>query len=166
MATRLRLGLFFLSVVLQLVLLQCSTCGTLSSSLCFSRRLPLRRTPAPRIPRLRSPVGDVSHAHCSFLPAHLSPGFGVADPDTECTPYYYAPTDQFIQDFPEVWTPATLLANDAEGKAVWANISSSIPTNIQPKGQLNDSTANETYDCVADPDCCKLLFRQICPIRG
>jgi len=77
----------------------------------------------------------------------------ITDPDTECQPYYYAPADQFINDFPEVWTPATLLANDAEGHAVWANISSSIPTNIQPKGQLIDSTVDETYDCVADPDC-------------
>ena len=104
-------------------------------------------------------MGDISHSHRSFHSAHLSPGFNVADPNTECKPCYYAPTDQFIKDFPAVWTPATLLANDTEAHAVWANISSSIPTNIQPKGQLNGSTVNEAYDCVADPDCCELFFR-------
>ncbi|KAN0137550.1 carbohydrate esterase family 4 protein [Lactarius tabidus] len=77
----------------------------------------------------------------------------ITDPNVECQPYYYAPADNFVNDFPEVWQPATLLANDADGQAVWAEISSSIPTNIQPKGQLDDSTVGVNYDCDADPDC-------------
>ncbi|KAH9024069.1 putative chitin deacetylase [Lactarius pseudohatsudake] len=77
----------------------------------------------------------------------------ISDPVLECTPYYYAPSGQFVNDFPTTWKPATLLANDTEGQAMWASISSSIPTNIQPKGQLNGSTIGVTYDTVNDPDC-------------
>ncbi|KAI9456020.1 hypothetical protein BJY52DRAFT_1277572, partial [Lactarius psammicola] len=36
---------------------------------------------------------------------------------------------------------------------MWAKISSTIPTRIQPKGQLNGSTINVTYDSANDPDC-------------
>ena len=81
----------------------------------------------------------------------------IADPVVECTPYYYAPVGQAINDFPPNWQPATLLANDTEGQAKWASISSSIPTNIQPKGQITDSSTDVNYDCTTDPDCCTLL---------
>lgn len=94
------------------------------------------------------------------LLTHLAPGFDVSDPNVECNPYYYAPADDFVNEFPEVWGPATLLATDADGQALWAQISSSIPTNIQPKGQLDDSTAGVNYDCADDPDCCEFLFEQ------
>jgi peptidoglycan/xylan/chitin deacetylase (PgdA/CDA1 family) len=77
----------------------------------------------------------------------------ITDPNLECTPYYYAPSGQFVNEFPPIWQPATLLANDSQGQAMWANISSSIPTNILPKGQLNGSTINETYNGVTDTDC-------------
>ncbi|KAI9433221.1 carbohydrate esterase family 4 protein [Lactarius indigo] len=77
----------------------------------------------------------------------------ISDPNLECTPYYYAPSGQFVNNFPTIWQPATLLANDTEGQAMWANISSSIPTNILPKGQLYDSTINVTYNWANDPDC-------------
>ncbi|KAH9169798.1 carbohydrate esterase family 4 protein [Lactarius sanguifluus] len=77
----------------------------------------------------------------------------ISDPALECTPYYYAPSGQFVNDFPTTWGPATLLANDTEGNAMWANISSSIPTNIQPKGQPDGSTIGVTYDTANDPDC-------------
>ena len=109
----------------------------------------------------------------SFSLVHqiLSPSYPatiVADPNLECTPYYYAPVGQAISEFPTIWTPATLLANDTAGQALWANISSSIPTNILPKGQINGSTINVTYNGPADPDCCELfLFFQLRrPIRG
>jgi hypothetical protein len=59
-----------------------------------------------------------------------------------------------MYNFPPTWQPATLLVNDTDGQAKWANISGSIPTTIQPKGQLNGSTINVTYDRVNDPDCC------------
>ena len=61
---------------------------------------------------------------------------------------------QYIANFPPVWQPATLQPNDAAGQAMWAQIASSIPTNILPKGQLNGSTINVTYDRVDDTDCC------------
>ena len=94
-----------------------------------------------------------------YLPI-LSPltSHDVADPNLECTPYYYAPSGQFVNTFPPIWQPATLLANDSQGQAMWANISASIPTTIQPKGQLNGSTINVTYNGAADPDCCELLL--------
>ncbi|KAH8996015.1 hypothetical protein EDB92DRAFT_1814472 [Lactarius akahatsu] len=77
----------------------------------------------------------------------------ISDPNLECTPYYYAPSGQFVNTFPPIWQPATLLANDTDGQALWAKIAPSIPTNILPKGQLNGSTINVTYDSVNDPDC-------------
>ncbi|KAH9979332.1 chitin deacetylase [Lactifluus volemus] len=71
----------------------------------------------------------------------------------ECTRYSYAPVVANIHNFPPIWQPATLLSTDTAGQAMWASIASSIPTNIQPKGQLNGSTINVTYDKVTDPDC-------------
>ena len=88
-----------------------------------------------------------------------TPASDVVDPAKECTPYYYAPSGQFINNFPPVWTPAKLLANDSEGLAKWASIKSSIPTNIQPKGKITDSTAGVNYDCSVDSDCCEWLFQ-------
>jgi hypothetical protein len=46
---------------------------------------------------------------------------------------------------------------------MWASISSRIPTNIKPKGQLDGSTTGVTYDCVADPDCCELASSSFDP---
>lgn len=76
----------------------------------------------------------------------------ITDPALECTPYYYAPSGQFVHNFPPIWQPATLLANDSAGQAMWSKIAGSIP-NIAPKGQLNGSTINVTYDNANDPDC-------------
>ena len=87
-----------------------------------------------------------------------TPASNVTDPNSECTGYYYAPVSQAINNFPPVWTPATLLASDTLGQAVWANISGSIP-NIPPKGQIYDSTVNEADYDPNDPDCCELLFQ-------
>jgi len=76
----------------------------------------------------------------------------ILDPNQECKPYSYPPTAQYISQFPPIWQPAKLLSSDSAGQAFWANISSSIP-NIAPKGQLNGSTINETYNGAQDPDC-------------
>ncbi|KAI0292372.1 carbohydrate esterase family 4 protein [Multifurca ochricompacta] len=76
-----------------------------------------------------------------------------SDPNQECTPYYYPPSEQYIHKFPPIWQPATLLPNDSAGQAMWTKISGSIPTNIQPKGQPGDSTANVNYNSQKDPDC-------------
>ncbi|KAH9981806.1 chitin deacetylase [Russula compacta] len=74
------------------------------------------------------------------------------DPNQECTTYSYPPTAQYIANFPTIWQPATLLAGDAAGQALWAKISPGVP-NIAPKGTINGSTINETYDATTDPDC-------------
>ncbi len=77
-----------------------------------------------------------------------------ADPNTECTVYSYPPVAQNVHNFPPIWQPATLLASDSAGQALWQKIASGVP-NIPPKGQLNGSTINVTYDSVNDPDCCE-----------
>ncbi|KAN0137536.1 glycoside hydrolase/deacetylase [Lactarius tabidus] len=77
----------------------------------------------------------------------------ISDPNLECTVYSYAPVAQVIStQFPPIWQPASVLASDSQAQSMWANISGSIP-NIAPKGQLNGSTINETYNAAADPDC-------------
>ncbi|KAF7982981.1 hypothetical protein HWV62_24580 [Athelia sp. TMB] len=78
----------------------------------------------------------------------------ITDPTTECTYYNYAPVTANIHNFPTIWQPATLLANDTAGQAEWAKISPSIPTNIPVKGTLtgNFSDFTPTYS-PSDPDC-------------
>jgi len=76
----------------------------------------------------------------------------ITDPNQECTTYSYPPTAQLVHNFPTLWQPAKLLANDTAGQALWSKIAGSIP-NIAPKGQLNGSTINVTYDNAGDPDC-------------
>jgi len=44
---------------------------------------------------------------------------------------------------------------------MWSQIAGTIP-NIPPKGQLNGSTINVTYDNANDPDCCE--FFTFCPL--
>ena len=72
-----------------------------------------------------------------------------------CPPYYDPASGPFVHtNFPTIWQPATLLANDSAGQAMWNKIASSIP-NIAPKGQLNGSTVNVTYNNAIDSDCCE-----------
>lgn len=78
----------------------------------------------------------------------------MADPVAECTPYFYPPQDQYINNFPTVWETAKLLPDDSEGHAMWSRIQGSIP-DIPPKGQLDGSTIGVNYDNGADPDCCE-----------
>jgi hypothetical protein len=81
----------------------------------------------------------------------------VTDPNQECTTYSYPIVAQNVANFPAIWQPATLLASDSAGQALWSKIASGVP-NIPPKGQLNGSTINVTYDSVNDPDCCEWYF--------
>jgi hypothetical protein len=90
------------------------------------------------------------------LAAIAAPALAQA-PVTGCTPYYDATVAPYTHNFPTIWQPATLLANDTAGQAMWNKIAGSIP-NIPPKGQLTGSTINVTYDNVNDPDCCKSPF--------
>jgi len=74
-------------------------------------------------------------------------------PASACPPYYDPASGPYVHtNFPTVWQPATLLANDSAGQAMWNKIAGSIP-NIAPKGQVNGSTINVTYNTAADSDC-------------
>ncbi|ETW76379.1 carbohydrate esterase family 4 protein [Heterobasidion irregulare TC 32-1] len=77
----------------------------------------------------------------------------ITDPTQECTPYYYAPSANYIHNFPTIWQPATILPTDTAAQAKWASISSSVPTNIQPRGTAMGDFSNVTYDTVNDPAC-------------
>ena len=85
------------------------------------------------------------------------------DPTQECTPYYYAPSANLIHNFPTIWQPATILPTDTAAQAKWASISSSVPTNIQPRGTAMGDFSNVTYDTVNDPACCECLFSSLVP---
>jgi hypothetical protein len=98
-----------------------------------------------------------THYRRLLRPLSLFAKFSYQDPNAECTVYSYPPVAQNIHNFPTIWQPATLLANDSAGQALWQKIAPGVP-NIAPKGQLNGSTINETYDIVNDPDCCEWHF--------
>ncbi|KII90446.1 carbohydrate esterase family 4 protein [Plicaturopsis crispa FD-325 SS-3] len=78
----------------------------------------------------------------------------ITDPNSECTPYYYAPSATKLASFPPIWQPATILANDTTAQAKWNSISGSIPTNISVKGTTAGDFSNftPTYNPV-DTDC-------------
>ncbi|KAH9957567.1 chitin deacetylase [Russula dissimulans] len=76
----------------------------------------------------------------------------ISDPTQECTPYSYPPVAQNLANFPTIWQPATLLASDTAGQAMWSRISGGVP-NIAPKGQLNNSANGTVYNAATDPDC-------------
>jgi hypothetical protein len=126
--------------------------GSLLSSRPLRHLSSLRTTPT-RSPSLRSLVRTVALS-LPFVPRRLQSVFAVADPSQECTTYSYPPTAQLVHNFPTLWQPAKLLENDTAGQALWSKIAGSIP-NIAPKGQLNGSTINVTYDNAGDPDCCE-----------
>ena len=131
----------------------CSTYERLSSSplLPSSQRLSLPRTTARSSLRHKSLVRIIA---VPLRPLSVFAKKFHEDPNVECTVYSYPPVAQNIHNFPTIWQPATLLANDSDGQAFWQKIASGVP-NIPPKGQLNGSTINVTYDSANDPDCCK-----------
>ncbi|KAF9220646.1 carbohydrate esterase family 4 protein [Gyrodon lividus] len=79
----------------------------------------------------------------------------ITDPTEECTPYYYAPVGQAVNQFPPLWTPATILSDDTNAQAKYQSIQSQIP-NIAPKGtqpaSLEGNWSGESYPS-SDPDC-------------
>lgn len=48
--------------------------------------------------------------------------------------YGYQPVTDALDGFPTIWEPATIVSTDTDALNMWANISQSIPTNIQPQG--------------------------------
>jgi hypothetical protein len=79
----------------------------------------------------------------------------ISDPNTECTPYYYAPVSEALSLFPPLWTPATIVANDATATSVYQSFESQIP-NIAPKGTQPESEEGNWTGLVypsTDPDC-------------
>ncbi|KZV64536.1 carbohydrate esterase family 4 protein [Peniophora sp. CONT] len=79
----------------------------------------------------------------------------ITDATQECTAYSYPSVAAAVAagQFPPIWQNASLLPSDSTAQALWAKISPSVPTNIQPKGNRASSLANVTYDAVTDPDC-------------
>ncbi|KAF5327792.1 hypothetical protein D9619_004944 [Psilocybe cf. subviscida] len=78
---------------------------------------------------------------------------GIKDPNAECASYGYAPVTNAINagQFPPIWTPATLLPNDADANAKWQSIQGSVP-NIAPKG-TNAGDFSGVHYTNDDPDC-------------
>ncbi|KAG2337120.1 carbohydrate esterase family 4 protein [Suillus weaverae] len=83
----------------------------------------------------------------------------ITDPGQECAPYYYAPVSAAIaaNEFPPIWTVATIVSSDTNAQAKYQSIQSQIP-NIQPKGTQPASLTGDfsnftpTYPS-SDPDC-------------
>jgi hypothetical protein len=134
----------------------CSTYERLSSSPLLPSSL---RLSSPRATPRRSLKHNTQVRIIAVRRALCRPllKFYHEDPNAECTVYSYPPVAQNIQNFPTIWQPATLLASDSDGQALWQKIASGVP-NIPPKGQLNGSTVNVTYDSANDPACCEWRF--------
>ena len=130
------------------------TCSTyerlISSSLSpSSLRLSSPRTTARSSLRHKSLV-RINAVHRALCRSSLKKVY--ADPNPECSIYSYPPVAQNVHSFPTVLQPTTLLASDSAGQAFWQKTATGVP-NIPPKGQLNGSIINVTYDSVNDPDC-------------
>src|SRR5258708_3430496 len=67
-----------------------------------------------------------AHYRRSIHPLSCSANTLYEDPNAECTVYSYPPVAQNIHNFPTIWQPATLLANDSDGQALWQKIASGV----------------------------------------
>ncbi|KAL0059111.1 hypothetical protein AAF712_014182 [Marasmius tenuissimus] len=56
----------------------------------------------------------------------------ISDPEKQCEIYNFPPIAEDIPNFPEVFTPAKILPNDATARAKFDQIKSKIPK-IAPK---------------------------------
>ncbi|KAJ8081458.1 hypothetical protein PM082_007303 [Marasmius tenuissimus] len=72
----------------------------------------------------------------------------ISDPEKQCEIYNFPPIAEDIPNFPEVFTPAKILPNDATARAKFDQIKSKIPK-IAPKTEAD----KETYDRDKDTDC-------------
>jgi len=78
----------------------------------------------------------------------------ITNPVEECTPYSYAPVFNNKGSFPPIWEPATIVSGDTNAIQKFAEINSSIPTNIPVKGTIAGDFSNFTPTYPAtDPDC-------------
>ncbi|KAH7926539.1 carbohydrate esterase family 4 protein [Leucogyrophana mollusca] len=79
----------------------------------------------------------------------------ISDPNQECAPYYYAPVNAALANYPAIWQPATIVASDTAAQAKYQGMLSQIP-NIQPKGTQPASLMGDfggyNYP-TSDPDC-------------
>ncbi|KAF9257054.1 glycoside hydrolase/deacetylase, partial [Marasmius fiardii PR-910] len=73
------------------------------------------------------------------------------DPVQECTPYWYPPSDKYMNKFPPTWGVASIVSGDTEAQNKWNSIKSRVPTTA-PKGVNGDFTG-VNYDYDNDPDC-------------
>ncbi|KAL0065477.1 hypothetical protein AAF712_007541 [Marasmius tenuissimus] len=78
----------------------------------------------------------------------------IADPQQECKYYYNEKATKARVNFPPVWQPAKLLANDTAGQAKWNSIKGSVPTDVSVKALVNGdfSPTLRSYP-TNDPDC-------------
>ncbi|KAI6030089.1 hypothetical protein EDC04DRAFT_2898620 [Pisolithus marmoratus] len=79
----------------------------------------------------------------------------ILDPTVECTPYTYPPVAQAQNQFPPMWTVATILPGDTAAQNKYNSIQGKIP-NIPPKGTQPQSLSGDfggfSYPS-NDPDC-------------
>ncbi|KAJ7479745.1 carbohydrate esterase family 4 protein [Mycena latifolia] len=76
----------------------------------------------------------------------------IANPSVECQSYDYPPVSKALASFPGIWDyAATILSNDAAGRAKFATFSSSIP-DIAPRGTITGDISGVKYSD-SDPDC-------------
>ncbi|KAH7907724.1 carbohydrate esterase family 4 protein [Hygrophoropsis aurantiaca] len=82
-------------------------------------------------------------------------GAQFADSNQECVPYYYAPVSNALDNYPEIWEPATIVASDSAAQAKYQSMIGQIP-NIPPKGTQPASITGDFsgYNYPdSDPDC-------------
>ncbi|KIK61470.1 carbohydrate esterase family 4 protein [Collybiopsis luxurians FD-317 M1] len=76
-----------------------------------------------------------------------------AYPTVECTAYGWPAVTNALNEFPPIWQPATILANDTDAVNSWANISKSVPTDIIPHGDIFGDWNDTSYNVASDPAC-------------
>ncbi|GJN91388.1 hypothetical protein Rhopal_004409-T1 [Rhodotorula paludigena] len=84
----------------------------------------------------------------------------ITDPTQECTYYDYAPVNNIVNTYPEIWETATLSSAGIadEPKQLFASINQSIP-NIAPRGDREGNFQGVSYGTsrflhgTTDPDC-------------
>ncbi|KAK1231274.1 hypothetical protein PQX77_005614 [Marasmius sp. AFHP31] len=99
---------------------------------------------------LSSPLGVLG----SLQRTNVKDNSLITDPQQECKYYYNEKATKARVNFPPVWQPAKLLANDTAGQAKWNSIKGSVPTDVSVKALVNGdfSPTLRSYP-TNDPDC-------------
>ncbi|KAK1234112.1 hypothetical protein PQX77_002691 [Marasmius sp. AFHP31] len=99
---------------------------------------------------LASPLGVLG----SLQRTNVKDNSLITDPQQECKYYYNEKATKARVNFPPVWQPAKLLANDTAGQAKWNSIKGSVPMDVSVKALVNGdfSPTLRNYP-TNDPDC-------------